>query len=98
MMTLMQREVADYEAYATDHSVGALVRGRVRAVAPFGVFVELAPNVQGLLEVLDFAVGAPKRFPEDYPQIGTSIEAAIKYFDVPTMNIRLTQRPSESAE
>src|SRR4051812_28141405 len=55
----MQHEGANYEAYATDHAVGALVRGRVRAVAPFGVLVELAPNVQGLLEILDFAAGAP---------------------------------------
>src|SRR4051812_8041669 len=93
----MRHEVASYEAYATDHAVGAVVRGRVRAVAPFGVFVELAPNVHGLLEIPDFAGGAPKRFPQDYPQVGSSIEAAIKYFDVSTMNIRLTQRPGGDA-
>jgi small subunit ribosomal protein S1 len=87
----------DYEAYAVGHPVGAPVRGRVRAVAAFGVFVELAPNVQGLLEIPDFAAGVPVRFPDDYPQVGTSVEAIIKFFDVPTMNIRLTQRPASGA-
>ena len=94
----MQHEVANYEAYATDHAVGALVRGPVRAVAPFGVFVELAPNVQGLLEIPYFAsIPDATQFPSGYPPVGALVEATIKYFDVPTMNIRLTQRPSESA-
>jgi small subunit ribosomal protein S1 len=94
----MQHEVASYEDYAADHAVGAMVRGRVRAVAPFGVFVELAPNVQGLLEIPYFAsTPDATQFPTSYPQVGALIEATIKYFDVPTMNIRLTQRPSESA-
>jgi small subunit ribosomal protein S1 len=94
----MQHKVADYEAYATDHAVGALVRGRVRAVAPFGVFVELAPNVEGLLEIPHFAsVPDATRFPTGYPQVGTLVEATIMYFNVPTMNIRLTQRGPESA-
>src|SRR5438309_1514977 len=87
----MQHEVANYEAYATNHAIGAKVHGRVRAVANFGVFVELAPDIQGLLEIPDFAPSVPKTL-QDYLQVGTPIEAVIKYFDVPTMNIRLTQR------
>jgi ribosomal protein S1 len=93
---VMQHEVAKYEAYAVDHPVCAPVRGRVRAVAAFGVFVELAPNVQGLLKPLT-SLRVPVRFPDDYPQIGTSMEAIIKFFDVPMMNIRLTQRPAAAA-
>ena len=90
---IMQHELANYEAFATDHPIGARVRGRVRGVAQFGVFVELAPGVDGLLEILYFATGAPKKYPEDYPQVGTLIEATIMYFDVSRMNVRLAQRP-----
>jgi ribosomal protein S1 len=94
----MQYDVANYEAFATDHAVGSPVRGRVRAVAQFGVFVELAPNVQGLMEIWDFPAGPPKRFPQDFPQVGTLIQVRIKYFDIPTMNIRLTQRSPRMQE
>lgn len=73
--------------------MGSVVRGKVRAVLQFGVFVELAPNVQGLLDVLDFAADSRKRYPDDYPPVGTAIEASIKWLDPAAMNIRLTQRP-----
>ena len=92
----MQHEVANYEAFATDHAVGSPVRGRVRAVRHFGVLVELAPNVQGLMEIWDFSQGPPTKFPQDFPQVGTEIQATIKYFDIPGMNIRLTQRSARN--
>ncbi len=93
----MQHDVTNYEAYAVDHAVGTCVQGRVRAVAPFGVFVELAPHVQALLEVPYFSGPKAERFPEDYPAVGTLVSATILWFDVPGMNIRLTQRPGTAA-
>jgi small subunit ribosomal protein S1 len=92
----MQHEPANYEAYAVDHRVGTSVQGRVRAVAAFGVFIELAPNVQGLLEVPYFSA-RPERFPEDYPAVGTVVQATILWFDVHGMNIRLTQQSGSAA-
>ena len=37
-----------WESFFQNHEVGAVVRGKVCRSAPFGVFVELAPGVEGL--------------------------------------------------
>jgi small subunit ribosomal protein S1 len=37
-----------WETFFRDHWVGDIVRGRVSRAVPFGVFVELAPGVEGL--------------------------------------------------
>jgi len=87
-----------YERYAAEHPVGTVVRGKVVVVRPFGVFVQLAPDVDALLEVCDFAGFDGKRYPEDYadyPQSGAEIEATIILLD--GENIRLSQRPAGGA-
>jgi small subunit ribosomal protein S1 len=45
---IKQLQPDSWEEFFRSHEVGDLVRGRVCRAAPFGVFVELAPGVEGL--------------------------------------------------
>jgi ribosomal protein S1 len=70
------------EAYFARHAVGSIVRGRVVHVKPFGVFVELADSVHGLVHESEWA---------DRPEVGAMVEAQILAMD-PT-RARLSLRP-----
>jgi small subunit ribosomal protein S1 len=45
---IKQLQPDTWESFFRTHEIGDLVRGRVCRTAPFGVFVELAPGVEGL--------------------------------------------------
>jgi len=77
---------------------GSRVKGRVRSVHPFGVFVDIGldPRIPVLLEIIHFKVieeqpGHRIRSPEDYPKIGDEIEARILAYSMRPHDIRLTQ-------
>ena len=48
-----------WETFFRDHAVGDIVRGRVCRVAAFGVFVELAPGVEGLCHKSEIPANLP---------------------------------------
>jgi ribosomal protein S1 len=70
------------QAYFARHAVGSLVRGRVVDVQPFGVFVELADGVHGLVHESEYT---------DRPEVGTTVEAQILAMD--PARARLSLRP-----
>jgi ribosomal protein S1 len=57
--------------------IGRLVRGVVAAHHPFGIFVDLGdPIATGLVQITDF-VDSGRMTPEQYPQLGESIEGVV---------------------
>jgi small subunit ribosomal protein S1 len=50
-----------WETFFRSHQVGDLVKGKVTRAAPFGVFVELLPGVEGLCHRTEIASPAVKR-------------------------------------
>ena len=72
------------------HPEGTNVTARVTKVASFGVFCELAKDVEGLLPVTELAVvPRPTTFPEDYPSIGDELYVSIAYINRDGRKIRL---------
>jgi small subunit ribosomal protein S1 len=73
------------EQYGANNPIGTSVKGIVRDIKDFGVFVRLAPGVDALIRAEDL-------FPKKIEEItaGDEIEAAISLFDPP--KIRLSQR------
>ncbi|MCP5114955.1 MAG: 30S ribosomal protein S1 [bacterium] len=61
-----QLEPDAWETFFRNHQVGDVVRGRVTRTASFGMFVELAPSVEGLCHNSEIP-GAQDRPPEDPP-------------------------------
>ncbi len=67
---------------------GAIVRGRVRSLMDFGAFVELAPNVDGLLHVVDMSYARVAKA-ADVVKIGDDVEVKILKIDPATRKIAL---------
>lgn len=78
-----QRELyGTWEENASRFSAGQTVRGIIRSVEPYGIFVELAPNLAGLAEL------KPPYAPECDP-IGRYASVYIKSIISPRMKIKL---------
>ncbi|MCL6506008.1 MAG: 30S ribosomal protein S1 [Bryobacteraceae bacterium] len=66
-----------WETFFRSHQVGDIVRGRVCRAAAFGVFVEVAPGVEGLCHNSEIP-GAPERNRDESPlPIGEEMEFKI---------------------
>jgi small subunit ribosomal protein S1 len=67
---------------------GAIVRGRVRSLMDFGAFIELAPNVDGLLHVVDMSYARVGKA-ADVVKIGDELEVKILKIDPAARKISL---------
>lgn len=78
-----------WEAFARDHSLGDVVKGTVRSITDFGIFVGLDGNVDGLVHLSDMSWTEPgdivvRRFSK-----GEEIEAVITAIDIERERIGL---------
>lgn len=48
---IKQLQQDPFDAYVKEHPQGSVVTGKIKNVASFGAFVELAPNVEGLIHI-----------------------------------------------
>jgi small subunit ribosomal protein S1 len=70
------------------HPVGSRHTGKVTRVEKFGVFVELAPGVEGLIHVADLTLKKIDH-PEQICKVGDSIDVVVASFDLRTHKIAL---------
>lgn len=77
------------EEYAEAHKVSDKVTGKVVQKLPFGIVLELAPNVTGLLHQSEFSWN-PHDNLQASVKIGTELEAAIVSIDVSKKKIALS--------
>lgn len=70
---------------------GMIVRGRVKSIKPYGVFVELQKGIVALLHIEDISVSRIKT-PEDVFKIGDVISAKVKSYDKDTGRITLNYK------
>lgn len=87
-----------WDALTAQYPPGTPVSGIVTACQVFGVFVRLdtLPDVPALLEVIHFRQieAEPARriqYPEDYPPVGSRIEARVLGWCLKPKDVRLTQ-------
>ncbi|MBC5858171.1 30S ribosomal protein S1 [Campylobacter jejuni] len=71
--------------YAKIHKVGDIVKGNIRDIKDFGVFVELSKNVDALIHKEDISASMLENL-----KIGDDIEAAIVFIDEKKNRIRLS--------
>lgn len=83
-----------YELYALDHKVSDTVEGRVIQKVPFGIILELAPNVTGLLHRNEFSWNPNDNF-ESYVKLGDKLSLAIIKIDVKDKKISLSKKSLE---
>ncbi|MBB03154.1 MAG: 30S ribosomal protein S1 [Rubinisphaera brasiliensis] len=79
------------------YAPGTIVTGNVTKITNFGVFVELEPELEGLLHVSELAAHKVNN-PEDEVNVGESIEVRILRLDLDDRKIGLSRRLDGESE
>ena len=80
-----------FEAYVKEHKVGETVKGKVTNKLPFGLLLELADNVKGLLHQSEYSHNPNDNF-NDYVVIGDEVECAILSIDEKKEKVSLSRK------
>lgn len=80
-----------FEAYVKEHTVGQTVKGKVTNKLTFGLLLELADNVKGLLHQSEYSHNPNDNF-NDYVVIGDEVECAILAIDEKKEKISLSRK------
>jgi len=86
-LSLKDLKQSPVQAFANKFSVGDIVKGTIRDIKDFGVFVELGDNVDALIRKEDLGSVDTSTL-----KIGDEIEAAIAFIDEKKNRIRLSIR------
>ena len=71
--------------------VGEIYKGKVKAVAPYGAFVEIIPGKDGLLHISEIAWDRVDKT-EDHLEVGQEIEVKLIGMDPKTGKLRLSRK------
>ncbi|MBN3490562.1 30S ribosomal protein S1 [Acholeplasma equirhinis] len=83
-----------YQAYLESHKIGDRVTGKIVSKLPFGVLVELARDVKGLLHKNEYSWNPKANF-DAYLKIGDELEVAIISKDLKAEKIALSRKALE---
>lgn len=81
-----------YEIFKESHNVSDIIKGKVTNKMPFGVLVELAPHVTGLLHKSEFSWNPNDNLMASL-KLGDEIELAIIKFEDEKSKISLSRKP-----
>ncbi|MDX1809017.1 MAG: 30S ribosomal protein S1 [Sulfurospirillaceae bacterium] len=86
-VSLSKKDLEDspIQKYAKNHENGDIVKGKIRDIKDFGVFVELEENVDALIRKEDLGQTGVEEL-----KVGDEIEAAIAFVDDKKSRIRLS--------
>lgn len=70
------------------YPIDASIKGKVVRQAPYGMFIQLEPGIEGLLHISKF-------IPGEEPQVGDKIECIVEKIDTARRKISLTLVPKE---
>jgi len=79
---LKQTEPNPWEALAGLHPVGSNIRGKVKSITDFGVFVEIEPGIDGLVHISDLSWTKKVRHPSEVYKKGDEVEAVVLGIEV----------------
>ncbi|MDP3722196.1 MAG: 30S ribosomal protein S1 [Candidatus Omnitrophota bacterium] len=102
-ITLGMKQLMDdpWSQLVQQFSLGAMVEGIVTKVAGFGLFVEIAKDVEGLMHLSELELGATERL-EDRYRVGSKVRAQVIKLDelerkIGLSNKNLPPEPSPAA-
>lgn len=76
-LSIKQLEKNPWDAISEEYQVGQKIKGKVSNVTEFGIFVQLAPGIDGLVHISDFSWTEHIEHPADRYKKGDEIEAVI---------------------
>jgi len=82
-LSLRQTESDPWTTFAAENEAGAVLTGRVTRIESFGVFVELAPSIEGLCHISDLTwEGRPSTPADVHPwKVGDEIQVKLLQID-----------------
>jgi small subunit ribosomal protein S1 len=90
-MSLRQITENPWEVFARDHQPGEIVHGKVTRAAEFGLFVELADGVEGLVHISELSESPSKNALGSY-QSSQEVFAKILAIDLQNKKVSLSIR------
>jgi small subunit ribosomal protein S1 len=78
---LKQLQPHPWDGIETKYPVGSLIKGKVKSTAPFGVFVEVAPGIEGLIHVSELSWTERVKDPKKAVKSGQEIEVKVLSID-----------------
>ncbi|MEZ4362662.1 MAG: S1 RNA-binding domain-containing protein [Kofleriaceae bacterium] len=76
---------------------GARVKGKITRMQPFGVFVEVAPGIEGLVHISELGAGRRINHPREVVSEGQEVEVAVMGVDPERRRVSLSMAASDSA-
>ncbi len=86
---LKQLSEHPWDALSATLKVGDKIKGKVAVIADYGVFVEVADGVEGLIHVSEMSWSTHLRSASDFVKVGDEIEAEILTLDRETRKMSL---------
>jgi small subunit ribosomal protein S1 len=78
---MKQLEPNPYESLIEKYPAGTVVKGRVRNIADFGIFVEIEEGIDGLVHISDMSWTQRVKHPSELFQKGDEVEAVLLHID-----------------
>ncbi|HJZ88702.1 MAG TPA: 30S ribosomal protein S1 [Polyangia bacterium] len=78
---MKQLEPNPYQTLTEKYPPGTVVRGKVRNIADFGVFVEIEEGIDGLVHISDMSWTQRPKHPSELYQKGDEVEAVVLSID-----------------
>ncbi len=75
------------------YPVDGKVRGKIVRLAPFGVFVNLEPGIDGLVHISNLGAGRRINHPKEVVEVGQEVEAYVLSSDAQGRKISLSLQP-----
>ncbi len=72
---------------------GGRIEGKIVRLAPFGVFVNLEPGIDGLIHISNLGAGRRINHPKEVVEAGQVVEAYVLSVDVQNRKISLSMQP-----
>lgn len=76
-LSIKQLEKNPWEAINESYQVGQKIKGKVSNITEFGMFVQIAPNIDGLVHISDLSWTEHIEHPSDKYKKGDEVEAVI---------------------
>jgi len=86
---LKQTEANPWEELGLQHPIGSQVKGKVKSITDFGVFVEIEPGIDGLVHISDLSWTKKIRHPSEVCKKGDELEATVLGIDVENERVSL---------
>jgi len=94
-LSMKQTQADPWEEAANRFKPETLVTGTVTRIADFGVFVEIAPGIEGLVHISEMSYIKRVHKPEDEVSPGDRVTVVIKDVDSGSRRISLSMRDAE---